>query len=248
MNGRLSNKTALITGGTSGIGLATAQLFHQHGARVLVTGLHTTGEARKQLPDDVEVIQSDAADPEAITRLVEHVRATTSGVDILFLNAGIGRFGPMAHFTLEQLDELYRTNFRGPWFTLKLAIPLLRNGASVLVTTSVANQTGMAGSSGYAASKASLRAMVRAAASELAPAGVRVNALSPGPIETPIYGKLGLPLEARENMKAGLVAQMPLARFGTAHEVASVALFLASNDSSFMTGEEIVVDGGMTRV
>jgi NAD(P)-dependent dehydrogenase (short-subunit alcohol dehydrogenase family) len=245
---RLKGKTALITGGTSGIGLATARLFQREGATVLVTGQNSVESARTELGEAVHVLQSDAGDPEAIAALLAQAKTRLGELDIVFLNAGVGRFGPMSVFDLAQLDELYRTNFRGPWLTLKLALPILRKGASVIVTTSVANQTGMAGSSGYAASKAALRAMVRAAASELAESGIRVNAVSPGPVETPIYAKLGLPPEARDVMKASLTSQMPMKRFGAPEEIAAVVLFLATSEASFMTGEEIVVDGGMTRV
>jgi NAD(P)-dependent dehydrogenase (short-subunit alcohol dehydrogenase family) len=246
--GKLQDKIVIITGGTTGIGLAAARLFAAQGARVTVTGANpqTLETARQQLRGVAEVIASDAGASADIEKLAQTFKKR--GVDVLFLNAGIGKFGPIATFDEATFDEMFRVNFRGPWLTIKHFLPLLRRGGAVVVNSSVNNQIGMPGSSVYAATKAALRSLVRTAASELAEVGVRVNAVSPGPVETPIYGKLGLPAEALQGMAQGLIAQIPLRRFGTPDEIARAALFLASDDSSFMTGEEIVVDGGMTRV
>jgi len=169
-------------------------------------------------------------------------------VDVLFLNAGVAKFGQIESLDEALFDETFRVNVRGPWLTIKHFAPLLRRGGSIVFNSSINNQLGMAGSSVYAASKAAVRSLVRVAATELAEAGVRVNAVSPGPIETPLYGKLGMSAEVVQGFAKGLIAQIPLRRFGTSEEVAKAALFLASDDSSFMTGEEIVLDGGMTRV
>jgi NAD(P)-dependent dehydrogenase (short-subunit alcohol dehydrogenase family) len=247
---KLSNKVVLITGGTTGIGLATAKLFAAEGARVTVTGTNPKSleAARVELSGVAEVVASDAGSSADIKALAERFAAAGSGVDVLFINAGGAKFGAITQLDEAAFDDSFRINVRGPWLTLKHFAPLLRRGGSVVFNSSVNNQLGMPGSSVYAATKAALRSLVRVAASEFAEAGVRVNAVSPGPIETPLYGKLGMPAEVVQGFASSLVAKIPLKRFGTSEEVAKAALFLASDDSSFMTGEEIVLDGGMTRV
>jgi NAD(P)-dependent dehydrogenase (short-subunit alcohol dehydrogenase family) len=241
----LENKTVVITGGTTGIGLAAARLFAEQGAKVTVTGSNpaTLAAARNELLGVAEVVASDAGSPEDIAALAKRFEA----VDVLFLNAGIAKFGSIASLDEAVFDETFRVNVRGPWLALKHFGPRLRRGGSVVVNTSINDELGMPGSIAYAASKAALRSIVRTAASELADAGVRVNAVSPGPIETPLHSKLGIPAEALKGFAEGLVGKIPLKRFGRPEEVAKAALFLAA-DATYMTGEEIVVDGGMTRV
>ncbi|HEY3256498.1 MAG TPA: SDR family oxidoreductase [Polyangiaceae bacterium] len=248
--GKLTNKVVLITGGTTGIGLAAAKLFAAEGAQVTVTGSNpkTLEAARQELSGVAEVVASDAGSSSDIAALAKTFEARGAGVDVLFLNAGVAKFGPIVGLDESAFDETFRVNVRGPWLTIKHFAPLLRRGGSIVFNSSINNQLGMAGSSVYAASKAAVRSLVRVAAAELAEAGVRVNAVSPGPIETPLYGKLGMSAEVVQGFARGLIAQIPLKRFGTSEEVAKAALFLASDDSSFMTGEEIVLDGGMTRV
>ncbi len=248
--GKLANKVVLITGGTTGIGLAAAKLFAAEGAKVTVTGSNpkTLEAARQELAGVAEVVSSDAGSGTDIQALAKTFQARGAGVDVLFLNAGVAKFGPIVSLDESAFDETFRVNVRGPWLTIKHFAPLLRRGGSIVVNSSINNQIGMAGSSVYAASKAAVRSLVRVAAAELAEAGVRVNAVSPGPVETPLYGKLGMSAEVVQGFAQALVAQIPLRRFGTPEEVAKAALFLASDDSSFMTGEEIVLDGGMTRV
>lgn len=245
--GKLENKVVVVTGGTTGIGLAAARLFAAEGAKVTVTGSNpkTLEAARSELRGVAEVVASDAGSADDIAKLA---RSFASGVDVLYLNAGIAKFGPIASLDLAAFDESFRINVRGSWLTLKHFGPLMRRGGSIVVTTSVNDELGMPGSSAYAASKAALRSLVRVAANELAEAGVRVNAVSPGPIETPLHTKLGLTPEAAKGFAKDLTGRIPMKRFGTSAEVAKAALFLASDDSSFMTGEEIVLDGGMTRV
>ncbi|MEI9936072.1 MAG: SDR family oxidoreductase [Pseudomonadota bacterium] len=248
--GKLTNKVVLVTGGTTGIGLAAAKLFAAEGAKVTVTGSNpkTLDAARQALAGVAEVVASDAGSSTDIEALAKTFEARGAGVDVLFLNAGVAKFGPITSLDEAAFDETFRVNVKGPWLTIKHFAPLFRRGGAIVVNSSINNQLGMAGSSVYAASKAAVRSLVRVAAAELAEAGVRVNAVSPGPVETPLYGKLGMSTEVVQGFAKSLIAQIPLRRFGTPEEVAKAALFLASDDSSFMTGEEIVLDGGMSRV
>ncbi len=250
MKKKLEGKIALVTGGTSGIGLATAKLFHAEGARVIVTGRNrvTLGNARASLRGIAEVVSSDSGDAAEIKSLFARVAKEHGALDVLFLNAGIVRTGAIAAMSEADFDEVFRVNVQGPWLALKAAIPLLRRGGAVILNASINAHLGMPGTSAYAASKAALRSFARTAASELAEQGVRVNVISPGPTETEIIEKSGISADAAAAVKASLKAKIPQGRLGSVGEIARVVLFLASYDSSFMTGEEVVVDGGMTRV
>ena len=247
---QLKDKIALITGGTTGIGLATAKLFRDQGATVIVTGRSddTLQAARAELGEAVSVIKSDAGNPEEIKQLFETIARKHDRLDVFFANAGIARFAPIAKFDQETFADVFRINFQGPFLALQAALPLLKRGSSVLFTTSVTDRLGFAGSSVYAASKAALRSLVRTASTELSAQGIRINAISPGPIETPIYGKLGLSEAEVAGFAESIVGRVPLGRFGRSEEVANAALFLASDASSFIQGIELEIDGGMAQV
>ena len=244
--GRLEGKRAVITGGTSGIGLATAQLFLAEGARVAITGQNPERleEARRTLGPATLAIKANAGSIADIDAMVAEVGRAFGGIDVLFLNAGIAKFAPFGEITEAFFDEQFAVNVKGVLFTAQQAGPLLQPGASIIVTSSNSNQMGFAGSAVYAATKAAVRLLVRVLASELAGRSIRVNAISPGPIETPAFGKRGAPPEQIQAMAARMSANIPLGRIGQPNEIAGVALFLASNDSSFVTGAEIVADGG----
>lgn len=240
---RLHGKTALITGGTTGIGLAAARLFHDEGARVIATGRNaaTLAQAREALAGIAEVVESDASDVRAIGDLAGKLGA----IDVAFLNAGVLHKGDLAELDEASFDRVFATNVKGPLFACRALAPAMPRGGSIVLCGSINAHLGMPGTYLYAASKAALRAIARVAAAELAPRGIRVNVLSPGPTETGITAKVGLDAAAT---KAYLATRIPLGRIGGPDEIARAALFLASADASFMTGEEIVVDGGMTRV
>ncbi len=248
--GRLTGKRAVITGGTTGIGLATARLFMAEGARVAITGqsAERLEQARRELGPDLLAIRADAAVVADAEAMVAEVERAFGGIDVLFLNAGTAKFAPLAQVSEASFDEQFAINVKGVLFTVQKAERLLQPGGSVIVTTSGSNRVGIAGSVVYAATKAAARAMVRVLAGEFGPRAIRVNAISPGPIETPIFGKMGMAPEQVQAMAAGMTKKIPLGRIGQSDEIARVALFLASDDSSFVVGAEIAADGGFVDV
>lgn len=247
---RLAGKTALITGGNSGIGLATARLFRAQGAQLVITGRDQAGleKAQQALGDQVLAIRSDAGDLAQIDALMATIGQRYAHLDTLVLNAGVALAAPVDLATEAQFDEMLSVNVKGAFFTIQKALPLLRPGASIIVITSIANQVGTPAMSIYGATKAALRSMVQSLGLELIGRGIRVNAISPGPIATPIFERFGLPDEMVRSVKAQMASKSPMQRFGEPEEVAKVALFLASDDASYVVGDEIVVDGGMSVV
>ena len=245
---KLRNKVALITGGTSGIGLATAKLFRDEGARVIVTGVNPArlDEASRQLGSNVLVLRADLRVRSDIDDVVATIRDKFAHLDILFANAGVGFAAPLEAVTEKQVDEQFSINFKGIFFTVQKAVPILSKGGVIVLATSFLNAVGAPGLSILSATKAAVRSLARSLGAELAPRGVRVNAVSPGPTNTPFHSKLGLSENDLRDAAAGIKAQVPLRRFGEADEIAKAALFLASEDSSFMTGAEVVVDGGLS--
>lgn len=245
---KLEGKTALVTGGTSGIGLATAKLFLEQGARVAITGRDpkTLAEARACLGGDVVAIQADSANMADLGGVMHTVKECFGQLDVLFVNAAVALPAPFEFVDESRFDDVMNANLKGSFFTVQKALPLLSGSASVVLTTSITNQLGSPNFSVYGASKAALRSLVQTLALELIPKGIRVNAVSPGPIATPMWGKFGLPTEAEQAIKQQVAEKSPAKRFGESHEVAKVVLFLASQDASYVVGQEIVVDGGMS--
>lgn len=244
---KLEGKIALITGGTTGIGLATAKLFQKEGAQVIITGRSagTLAEAQQELGPKARVIQSDTGKLGDITKLIADIRAQFGRIDILFANAGVAKFAPLEEADEKFFDEQFNINVKGLYFTVQSALPLIPEGGAILLNASVAGRKAFPGASVYSATKAAVRSFGRTLAAELAPRGIRVNTISPGPIATPIQGKLGLAPEAAQQFEQSVTQTVGLKRFGQADEVASVAVFLASKDSSYMVGTELLVDGGL---
>jgi len=241
----LENKVAIVTGGNSGIGYAAAADFVSKGAKVIVTGRNKEALAKAETELKVTGIVADQSDLKSIDNLVDEVKAKFGKVDILFLNAGIAAFAPLDSASEDHYDSIMNVNVKGVYFTVQKVLPILNDGGSIIFNTSVNAHVGMPNSSVYAASKAAVLSLNKVFAVELASRKIRVNAVSPGPIETPLYGKIGLEKEEVEGLGAALGEKILLKRFGQAAEVAKTVSFLASDDASFITGSEIVVDGGL---
>jgi NAD(P)-dependent dehydrogenase (short-subunit alcohol dehydrogenase family) len=247
---RLEGKVAVVTGGNSGIGLATAKRLQEEGARVAISGRNkeTLEEAVRTIGNGVLAVQADVAKPAALERLYAEVNEKLGKIDVLFVNAGIAKFAPLAETSEGLFDEEFDINVKGAYFTIQKALPLLNDGASIVLNTSVADQKGNPGSSAYSATKAALRSLARTAAAELVGRRIRVNAVAPGPIQTPIFGKTGLPKEQIEEFEKEITARVPMKRVGKPEEVAATVAFLASQEASYITGVEINVDGGLGQI
>jgi NAD(P)-dependent dehydrogenase (short-subunit alcohol dehydrogenase family) len=248
--GKLSNKVAVITGGSSGIGLATAKLFVDEGADVAIFGRDQAAleRAAQVLGPKALAVRGDVTSSADLQRLFEQTKRKFGAVDVVFANAGIAEFMPLEQVNAEHYNRVMDTNVRGVILTMQHALPVLSTPASVILTTSGVNKIGMVGSSVYSATKAAVRSLARTWSAELVGRGVRVNALSPGYTETPIFGKLGMDDTALAALAQQATQNVPLGRFAQASEMATAALFLASADSSFVVGAELDVDGGQTQL
>jgi NAD(P)-dependent dehydrogenase (short-subunit alcohol dehydrogenase family) len=242
---RLKNKIALITGGNSGIGLATARRFVAEGARVIITGRDEATLLAAAAELGVTALRSDVAEPAARAALFQRIQEEFGRLDILFANAGIVKFGPIAETQETDFEAVLRTNVTAVFFTVQGALPLMGVGGSIVLNGSMAAVTGSAGISAYAASKAGIRAMGRSLAGELSPRGIRVNVVVPGVIETPIWDRIPRTAAAAEKTAARLRGMIPLQRLGRAEEVADAVLFLASDEATYVQGTELIVDGGI---
>ena len=246
---RYQAKRAVIIGGTSGIGLATAKMLLDGGARVLVTGRSKAGLelAQKELGKSGVVVASDARSLADIDALASRVKAEFGAFDLLFVNAGFATFAPFENTTEAIYDEMFNLNAKGPFFAVQKLAPLINRGGAVVLTTSIANVKGMPGVATYGAAKAALRSFARVLAAELLPRGIRVNAVTPGPIDTPILDKAFPDKDAAAHVKEQMIGMVPIKRFGTSEEVAKAVIFLAF-DATFTTGAELPVDGGASQL
>ncbi|MFZ6013817.1 MAG: SDR family oxidoreductase [Bacteroidota bacterium] len=246
---RLKGKTVVITGGNSGIGYATAELFLKEGAQVIITGRREDAvkEALKTLGAGAKGIVSDAQKMSDVRALPKEVSEITNTVDILFANAGVGLFAPFDQTTEDIFDSNLDINFKGVFFTIQGLLPMIPEGGSVILNSTILVHSGLETSSAYSASKGAVLSLGKTLAIELAARNIRVNSIAPGPISTPIYSKMGMPEDALKEFAAGVQAKVPLKRFGEPKDVAQVALFLASQESGFLTGAEISVDGGKSK-
>lgn len=248
---KLLKKVVLITGGNSGMGFETAKLFVKEGAKVIITG-----RRQKDLDSAVKAIggnnitgiQGDVSNLEDLDRLFASIKKSHGHLDVLFANAGIGELAPLGHVTEDHFDRQFNINVKGLFFTIQKALPLLKDGSSIILNSSIVNYKGMEAFSVYSATKAAVRSFARTFTADLKHRKIRVNSISPGPIETPIFGKMGLTDEQAKGFADAMPAQVPLGRMGRPEEIAKTVLFLASDDSSYITGIDLSVDGGMAQV
>jgi NAD(P)-dependent dehydrogenase (short-subunit alcohol dehydrogenase family) len=250
MSKKLEGKVAVITGGNSGIGLATARRFVTEGAHVFITGRRQAefDEAVRHVGKNATGVRGDVSSLADLDRLFATVKQQKGRLDVLFANAGVGAPAPLGSISEEHFDQVFAINVKGVLFTVQKALPLFTDGGSILLNASVAASRGIEAFSVYSATKAAVRSFARCWTSDLRHRKIRVNAISPGPIETPIFSKAGLTREQIDEHKARQVAAVPLGRMGTPDEVANAAVFLASDDSSYVTGIELFVDGGTAQV
>jgi NAD(P)-dependent dehydrogenase (short-subunit alcohol dehydrogenase family) len=246
---RYEDKKVVIIGGTSGMGLATAKTLLDGGARVLVTGRSKEGleSAQKELGNEAIVVSSDARSLTDLDALASRVKAEFDTLDLLFVNAGFSIRAPLESITEAIYDEMFNLNAKGPLFAVQKLAPLINRGGSVVLTTSIANVKGMPGNATYGAAKAALRSFARTLAAELLPREIRVNAVTPGPIDTPILGKMFPDKDAAAKLREQMSGMVPMKRWGTSEEIAKAVLFLAF-DATFTTGAELPVDGGWSQL
>jgi NAD(P)-dependent dehydrogenase (short-subunit alcohol dehydrogenase family) len=243
---KLNNTKSIITGGTSGIGLETASVFISEGSSVTIVGRSelSLNNATKELKRNVQTIQADVSSTIEIDKIFDQTEK--GSLDILVLNAAIAKPLPFEYVSEDNFDETVNTNIKGVFFTIQKALPYLKKNSKIIVVTSISNKMGSPNFSIYAATKAALRSLVKTLSLELISKGIRINAVSPGPIETPMYNKFNIDDAQVNQIKEQISDKAPTKRFGTTEETAKCILFLASNDSSYVVGEELVVDGGMS--
>lgn len=247
---RFEGKSVLVTGGSTGIGLAAARAFAAEGARVVITGRDAAAleQVAAELGNQALALRNDAGDVDAAGELARTLAANGITLDAVFVNAGSAKLAPMEASTPQLWDQIFSVNVRGPYFQIQALEPLLNKGASIVLNGSINAHIGMPNSSVYAASKAALISLAKTLSAELLPRGVRVNVVSPGPVATPLYGKLGLDAAALDATAAQIQNQIPLGRFGRPEEIAATVLHLAAAESAFIVGTEIVIDGGMSQL
>jgi NAD(P)-dependent dehydrogenase (short-subunit alcohol dehydrogenase family) len=250
MSKRFEGKVAVVTGGNSGIGLATAKLFHNEGAKVAISGRDqkTLDEAVKTIGNGTLAVKADVSKLPEIDKFFAQIAAKFGKIDVLFANAGVAKFAPIADSNEQLFDENFDINVKGMYFTLQKAIPLLNDNGAIVLNASVAGTKGTAGASVYSATKAAVRSLARTFAAELVGRGIRVNVVSPGPIETPIFGRTGLPQQALDQFAEQFKAANPMKRFGQPEEVGNAVLFLGSKEASYITGVDLNVDGGAGQI
>jgi NAD(P)-dependent dehydrogenase (short-subunit alcohol dehydrogenase family) len=243
---RFAGKIVLVTGGSSGLGLAAAQAFASEGAQVIISGRDQVALDRAVTTIGAQASghRADVSRVQEIEQLMQAVRGRHGRLDVLFANAGIGRLGAIGDVTEALWDEVMGTNLKGVYFTVQRALPLMAKGAAIVLNASVSADIGAPDSSVYSASKAAVRSLGRSLGAELVGRGIRVNVVSPGPIDTPIFDKFGIPADAVGDIKKSWADDIPMKRFGSAEEVARAVLFLASSEASYITGVELLVDGG----
>lgn len=250
MSQKFAGKVALVTGGNSGIGLATARAFAKEGARIVFTGRDQSSldKTAAQLGKNVIAVRSDAGSVADGVKLAALLKQQGVMLDAVFINAGVAKLAPFETVEEDMWDTTFNTNLKGPYFLVQALLPLLNQGAAIVLNGSINAHIGMPNTSVYAASKAALISLAKTLSSELLSKGIRVNVLSPGPVSTPLYGRLGLPTDQLSEVAAGIQAQIPLKRFGTPDEIASAVLYLASAESAYIVGTELVADGGMSQL
>jgi NAD(P)-dependent dehydrogenase (short-subunit alcohol dehydrogenase family) len=247
---RFEGKVAVVTGGNSGIGLATAKAFAKEGAQVVITGRDAASLAKAQteIGGDTVAIQSDVARVPEIEKAIKQIADRFGRIDALFINAGIGKFIPMEAVTEAFYDEIFDVNLKGAYFTIQKTLPLMGKGSAIVLNASINGHMGMPGASVYGASKAGLINLAQGVSAEVVERGIRVNVVSPGPIKTPIFARMGMPPEQEQKTREAIVAQVPMKRFGEPEEIAGAVLFLCSAEASFIIGAELIVDGGMVTI
>lgn len=250
MAGKLEGKVALVTGGSTGIGLGTAQRFVKEGAFVYITGRRQAelDKAVQAIGKQVKAVRADSANLADLDRLFAQIKQEKTRLDVVFANAGGGTFAPLGAITEEQYDQMFGSNVKGVLFTVQKALPLIPDGGTIILNASIVSIKGFGATSVYSATKAAVRSFARTWTSDLKDRKIRVNVISPGPIDTPVFETLGKTEEERAALKAHFVSTVPLGRIGQADEIGKTAVFLASDDSSFVAGVELFVDGGAAQV